>query len=283
MAQDIANTNAGVPDYLRDFTKREKIGNLDESDRIVPRVQLLQAISPEVTEYENAKAGHFWHNIAAENLGPKLLAVPIIMRKSIVLWSPRGDERGILARSMDCVHWDNPNMEFTVKPKNSPKPVTWKTMANVAESGLDKFGSSVPEDKNSTPAASLTYSTLWFLTEFPHYSPAVLINTRSSLKPTQQFYNRIELRPVAHYAQMWEIGIFQDKGAEGPFFNYTYKAAGYPPLEVAQICQSMFNRYREMNWVPSDETETDPTDGRPNGGNGHPESKPVNPDMASKF
>ena len=282
MANEVTTPlNAGVPDYLRDFTKREKIGNLDESDRIVPRVQLLQAISPEVTEYENAKAGQFWHNIAAENLGPKLNAVPIIMRKSIVLWAPRGDERGILARSMDCQHWDNPNMEFTVKPKNSPKPVVWATKGSVAESGLDKFGSSVPEDKNSTPAASLTYSTLWFLVDFPQYSPAVFINTRSSLKPTQQFYNRIELRPVAHYAQMWEIGIFQDKGAEGPFFNYTYKANGYPTREVAEACQAMFNRYREMNWVPSDERETD-IDG---GGSGDPigDRNKVNSDMASKF
>jgi hypothetical protein len=282
MSNDLTNPlNAGVPDYLRDMTKHEKIGNLDESDRIVPRVQLLQAISPEVTEYDNAKPGNFWHNLAAENLGPKLVAVPIIMRKSMVLWAPRGDERGILARSNDCAHWDQPNMEWTVKPKNSPKPVIWRTRGSVAESGLDKFGSSVPEDPNSVPAASLTYNTLWVLPEFIHYSPVVIINTRSSLKPTQQLYNRIDLRPVAHYAQQWEVGIVQEKGAEGPYFNYTYKAAGYPTQEIAEYCRALYNRYREMNWVPSDERETDPTDGRNGGGGGT--TKHVDPDMASKF
>lgn len=270
---------SSVPDYLKDMTKRERIGNLDDSDRIVPRVQLLQAISPEVTDYENAKAGQFWHNLAAENLGPKMMGVPIIVRKSIVLWAPRTDDRGILARSNDCIHWDNPNMEFTVKPKGSPKPVVWATKGSVAESGLDKFGSSIPEDPNSTPAASLTYNTLWFLPEFPQYSPVVLINTRSSLKPTQQLYNRMDLRPVAHYAQLWEIGIVQEKGAEGPYFNYTYKAAGYPEREVAEICKAMYEKYRDKDWVASDESEGEPD----SNGRAEPAAGPVNPDIASKF
>jgi hypothetical protein len=282
MAQDIVNTrDAGVPDYLRDMMKREKIGNLDESDRIVPRLQLLQAISPEVTEYENAKPGTFWHNLAGENLGSTLMAVPIVVRKSFVLWAPRGDERGILARSMDCVHWDQPNAEFTVKPKGSPKSITWKTMGSVAESKLDKFGSSIPEDPNSLPAASLTYHTLWFLPEFPDYSPVVMINTRSSIKPTQQLYDRINLRPVAHYAQQWEIGVKADKGAAGPYFNYVYKSAGYPEREVAEICQMLYQKYHAGDWKANDERELDPGD---NGaGGGRRQQTTENPDMASKF
>ena len=281
MAQDIVNArDAGVPDYLRDMVGHKKIGNLDESDRVVPRVQLLQAISPEVTEYENAKPGTFWHNLAAENLGSTLMAVPIVMRKSLVLWAPRGDERGILARSNDCVTWDQPNMEWTVKPKNSPKSITWATKGSVAESGLDKFGSSVPEDPNSVPAASLTYHTLWFLAEFPEYSPVVFINTRSSLRPTQQFYDRIRLRPVFHYAQMWEIGVKQEKGAEGPYFNYSYKAAGYPERAIAEICETLFNKYSAGGWVANDERDIDPdTNGR---GGGKPRAQ-ENPDMSSKF
>src|SRR4029453_7648118 len=140
---------------------------------------------------------------------------PIIVRKSYVLWAPRSeDSRVPLARSMDCVHWDQPNAEFTVKPKGSPHPVTYRTKGSVEESGLAKFGSSIPGDPNSPPAASLTYNTLWFLVDHPQLSPIVIINTRSQIKPTQQLYNRIDMRPVAHYAQQWEIGVVQEKGAE---------------------------------------------------------------------
>ena len=56
MSNDVVKKEDQLPDYLKGYAKKERIGNLDESDRIVPRLQLLQAISPEVTEYSNAKA-----------------------------------------------------------------------------------------------------------------------------------------------------------------------------------------------------------------------------------
>ena len=278
MANEIVNKDDQIPDYLRDYTKKERIGNLDESDRIVPRLQLLQAISPEVTEYDNAKAGCFWHNLAAQNLGDRVKAIPIIVRKSVILWAPRGDDRGILARSMDCVNWDNPNMEFQVKLKGVAKPVTWATRESVKESGLLEFGSSVPGDSNSNPAASLTYNTMWYLVEFPEFSPVVVINTRSSLKPTQQLYNRIEMRPVSHYAQLWELGVTQEKGAEGPYFNYTYRAAGYPEQPAMEAAHRLYDRFKQVEWMAND--ETDKESAPPSRGNG---DKPVNEKMAEKF
>jgi len=278
MSNEVTIKDDQLPDYLRNHTQKERLGNLDESDRIVPRLQLLQAISPEVTEYDNAKAGCFWHNLAAENLGDKVKAIPIIVRKSVILWAPRGDERGILARSMDCVHWDNPNMDFQVKLKGVAKPVLWSTGASVKDSGLLEFGSSVPGDSNSNPAASLTYNTMWYLVEFPEYSPVVVINTRSSLKPTQQLYNRIEMRPVSHYAQLWELGVSQEKGAEGPYFNYTYRASGYPTEEAMESAHRLYNRFKEMEWMANDETDKEAnTATRGNG------DKAYNEDMAKKF
>jgi hypothetical protein len=276
MSNDLVNKDDQVPDYLRDSMKKERIGNLDESDRIVPRLQLLQAISPEVTDYDNAKAGCFWHNLAAENLGDRVKAIPIIVRKSVILWAPRGDDRGILARSMDCVNWDNPNMEFQVKLKGVAKPVVWATRDNVKDSGLLEFGSSTPGDSNSNPAASLTYNTMWYLVDHPEYSPVVVINTRSSLKPTQQLYNRIEMRPVAHYAQLWELGVSQEKGAEGPYFNYTYRASGYPDQNSAEAAHRLYDRFKLMEWAANDETDKEAAPPRTNG-------SATNEDMASKF
>jgi hypothetical protein len=160
MAQEVANTNSQVPDHLRDF-KKASIGNVDSSDRIIPRIKLIQAISPELQEFPEAKAGQFWHTTAQQNLGPSLKAIPIIIRKSYVLWAPRSDDRGILARAMDGIHWDPADAEFTVKPKGSSQSITYRTRKTVAESKLDQFGSSIPGDANSPPAASLTYNMMW--------------------------------------------------------------------------------------------------------------------------
>src|SRR3954469_13644268 len=130
---ELTKANNGIPAHLAGFTKA-KIGNVDSSDRIIPRIKLMQAISPELTDFPDAKAGQFWHTIAQQNLGPSIRAIPIIIRKSYVLWAPRSEARSIVAGSMDGIHWGPADAEFSVKPKGAAQPVVYHAKKTVAES-----------------------------------------------------------------------------------------------------------------------------------------------------
>jgi hypothetical protein len=275
MNNDVANVPGGLPAHLAQYAKG-KIGNVDSSDRIIPRIKLIQAISPELESFDQAKAGQFWHTIAQQNLGPSLKAIPIVIRKSFVLWAPRSDDRGILARAMDGIHWDPPNAEFTVKPKGSPQQVTYRTKDTVAESGLDQFGTSIPGDPNSPPAASLTYNMMWYLVDYPELSPSVIINTRSSIKPMQQLLSRIDSKPVPHYCQIYEIGTVQQRGAEGPYFNFTYTGQGFADQQQAAYCSAMYEQFGKGGWAANDEAEDEPVVTNHTG-------KTVNEEVAGKF
>jgi hypothetical protein len=279
MANEVDKTRGNqIPDHLRQFAK-VKIGNVDATDQVIPRVKLLQALNPELQTFDNAKVGNFWHTIASEPMGDSLIAIPIVIRKSFVLWSPRNDDRGILARAMDGIHWDQPGAEFTVKPKGSPNPVTYRLADTVAESGLAEFGSSIPGDPQSVPAASLTYNMLWYFVDFPWLSPAVIINTRSSVKPMQQLLSKIDSKPVAHYAQLYEIGVVQQKGAEGPYYNFTYSGVGFVEDQALVLqTEKMYKAFSDGRWRATDEESDVPEDGRPE----RPERR-VNEQMASKF
>ena len=270
----VANPNAGIPAHLAQYAK-SKIGNVDSTDLVIPRVKLLQAISPELQDYPEAKTGNFWHSIACQNMGPTIRAIPIVIRKSYVLWAPRNDDRGILARAMDGIHWDPPDAEFSVKPKGSPNSVTYRTKKTVAESRLDQFGTSIPGDAQSPPAASLTYNMLWYFPDFDELSPSVIINTRSSVKPMQQLLSRIDAKPVAHYAQVYEISSVQQKGAEGPYFNFAYASAGFANEGEAIKAKELFDRFGSVNWVANDERDEE----APKGG----ASRQTDENLASKF
>ena len=263
MPNEVVNQRNQIPDHLRQFQTKAKLGNVDSTDRVIPRVKLIQAISPELVDFpDQAKAGQFWHAIGQENLGPTLKAIPLVIRKSYILWAPRNDDRGILARAMDGIHWDPPNAEFTVKPKGSPTTITYKTADTVAESGLADFGTSVPGDANSPPAASLTYNMLWYLPDFPELSPSVIINTRSSVKPMQQLLSKIDAKPVAHYVQVYDIGTAMQNGAEGPYFNFTYTGAGFvQDAALADKLHELYETFSAGGWVANDETEDQPEPG----------------------
>lgn len=253
--KQVALRDQQLPEHLRGATKTARIGNVDTSDIIIPRVKLLQAISSEVTTFTNAKAGTFWHTIAEASMGSPIIGIPIVIRKTYALWSPRADDRGILARANDGIHWDVPGAEFTIKPKGSPKPITYKLGKTVQENGMDQFGSSIPEDPNSPPAASLTYHTMWWFPEFRDYSPAIIINTRSSVKKAKMLISKIELRPVNHYAQKFAIGAVQEQGEEGPFWNYSYASDGFADEEQYKVAEALYNKYVKTDFVPSDERD----------------------------
>lgn len=259
--KEVVAAGNSLPAHLQGG-KTAKFGNTDQTDRILPRVKLLQSVSPELDAYDNAKKGEFWHNVASESMGSELRAVPVIVRKSFVLWSPRGDERGVLARANDGLHWDmDEGMEFEVKPKNSPHKVKYKLGATVHDRvdghpALSEFGSSIPGDKNSPPAAALTYQFLWWFPDFKSYSPSVMINTRSSIKPAKDLLSKIDLRPVDSFGQQYKITVVKNKnGAGEEFFNYMYVSDGYAEKDDYDAAKALYEQFSKQGWRTDDDSD----------------------------
>lgn len=251
-----------VPAYLREVGQL-KMGNVDRSDMVIPRIKLLQAISPELEVFDNAKAGNFWHTIAEEQIGgadggADLQFVPILVRKSYTLWAPRGDDRGVLARAVDGINWDTKE-KFLVKPKGASGQVEWDTTAGtVTESGLDQFGTSIPGDKQSAPAASLTYEVLAYFPDHPELSPAVILNTRSAVKPAKQLISKIMMKDVPHFGQVFIASPIKAMGAEGPYFTYAYTANGYvQDQNLFNSLAKMYDSFSKGAWRSSDMSTED--------------------------
>jgi hypothetical protein len=254
MSNEIAENKTALPAHLQGG-KKAHLGNIDRSDLIMPRLKLLAAVSPECEEFEAAKPGMFWHSIAAEPLPKPLRMIPIVIRKSYILWAPRGDARGILARSNDAIHWDVQD-SFKVKLKGVAKEQIWTTADTVAKSGLAEFGSSVHGDPNSQPAASLTYNILAYLPDHPDLSPVVLINTRSSVKKAKLLISKIEMRPYEHYDQVFAMGSVSETNPNGEqYYNFVYTADGYTTAEEHEITAALYDRFKEADFKAADESD----------------------------
>lgn len=241
----IADTG-GLPAYLSGKTGMSSgLQGLEASDFVVPRVKLLQAISEEVTAHDDAKPGIFWLNVLDQPLGPVLDFVPISNKKRYLLMPPIGDDRGILARADDAIHWNPPNGEWQVKLKNVKNPVTWKTAETVRASGLAEFGSSNPDDPDSNPAATLFYEYLVYLPEFPHLSPVLLSLARSQAKKARDLNGKIEFRHIPMQAGRYRATIIQDKGPEGPYFNYQFANNGFATEAEYEACVQYAKKFTD--------------------------------------
>ena len=249
--------NDSVPSYLKDYSGPMTNSAMDAEDRVVPVVKLLQAISPELDAFDQAKKGTYWHSILNESLGNELRFIVLAARKSYVLFAPRGDERTILARAVDGKRWDRPNEDFEVKVKGVAKPVVWSTRGSVAESGLANFGTSIPGDPQSAPAATLVYEYLVFLPDYPECSPALVRLSRSGIKRGKDLNSKMSLRSstAPQFAQIYTAVVTEEQGDEGSYYGWAFKSAGLASEQDFKTAVNMAKSFEDGSFRANDESD----------------------------
>lgn len=251
---ELANVTGGqVPAFLQNTDKGSHLQGMDSGDFIVPRIKLLQGISPEVEAFDEAKSGEFWLNVLDISLGETIRFIPINNRKRYLLLPPIGDDRGVLARADDGRTW-NTKGEWEVRLKNVKKPVTWVIDdLDVRKSGLAEFGTANPEDPDSNPAATLFYEYLVWLPDLNLPSPVLLSLARSQAKKARDLNGKIEFGGVPMQGMVFEASVVKETGAEGPYNNYQFARGGFATEEQFNQACHYEERFRDVAYTGADE------------------------------
>ena len=253
-----------VPTFIPQGKGQGFVG-IDTDDLELPRLKLIQSISEEKSEFD-VDEGEFFHSVLEEGLGSELKIVPLIIQKAYVLWSPRHEGQGILARSNDGVHWTPSEGEFEVAPiKEMPKKkVTWTLAPTVAESGLAEFGSSVPDDNSSRPAATKQYNILAYLPDHPESSPCVITLQRSGIKIGRKLISKLKVatanKGVNLYCFQLKMTSAIDTNSEDQqYYTYKFDMDGFvKDEETFNLCESTHKSYSKSGFsvkIESDEED----------------------------
>lgn len=227
----ISTDMSSTPEFMRGDLGAGR-ENIRQQDIEVPRLKLIQGISPELQEYNELRAGNFLHTASEVIFDEPFLAVPIFMDVRYMLWRPRDDGGGILARADDGEHWSPANTEFTVKldRKDGGKTVAWRTAKTVRESGLAEWGSMDIDNPKSPPAATLMYNFLLAFPEMPELMPAVMTFQRSSVRMGRKFNSKLVSTRDPIFGLVFRIGSFIDTNGQGQdFFNI--QTSGYGKIQ----------------------------------------------------
>lgn len=236
-------TLASLPAFMRNDADmgKEAIG---QEDIQIPRLKLMQGLSPELQEYNELRAGDFFHPAAEFIFNEPFRAVVVHMDRRYILWRPRDSGGGILARADDGIHWSPSQGTFdvTLDKKDGGVQVKWTLAPTVAQSGLANWGTMNPADSNSPPAATLMYNYLLAFPEEPDLMPAVLSFQRTSIKVGRNFNTKIKTIRTPIFGTVWEFGSKEETNARGQkFFNIDVKGAGV--VEDA----SQYEMYKAMH------------------------------------
>ena len=218
-----------VPDFMAEFAG-VGLESITMDDVKIPRIKLIQAMSPEINEYEDLRPGQFFHTVTETSIGREVRIVILHRSVSFILWSPRENGGGILARSLDGKTWDLPNTEFTVKIKGG-STVTWKTGPDIDRCRLTKWGSYNPADGKSQPAATRMVNLVCAFPDLPGVSPAIVTLQRTSIEAAQELGSKLTLcnpqdkLPIfGFYFRMKSVQASNKSG--DTFFNYKFSSDG---------------------------------------------------------
>lgn len=271
-----SNSGASLPAFMQGSERT--MDHVDVEDLIIPRVALMQGISPAVMagQVEN---GHFWHTILEEDLGTKLRVAPLLYRKQYALWNPQHAGGGIIARASDGRHWDT-DIDATVAPyKDFPKRTVRYQAAKgdlvSRDAGLGAWGSMDPDNADSGPAATVSHIFLMRALDFMHVGPFVVYLQRSSERVARNLLSSIRMVEdgvgAPSYGQVFEMSSKVVPNNAGQEYNqYEFpRAAGdgrYVTDEALFLkLKAEHEQYKQLRFRTNDE-DADREAGSDNGG-----------------
>lgn len=222
-----ASTPAAMPDFMQGKGNKGVVGYRPE-DLILPRIDLMQDISPRVQDGD-FKSGEFVHNVLEESLGNEVKLIIFLARKQYMLWKPRHQGGGILARADDGVHWSPADAAFEVEPhKGLKKKVTWRTAKTVEQSGLANWGSTDPDDADSPPAANEMATFVALLHDRPEIGPVVVTLQRGSLTVGKKMVQRLMFSQAPITGLVFKMSAERGTNNDGQgFWTYKFTSDGF--------------------------------------------------------
>lgn len=234
-----------IPEYMRG---KQGAGteNLGTTDMEVPRIKLIQAISPELETFNGLKAGEFFHTMVEESLGKSLRITPIYTDRRYILWKPRKSGGGILARADDGINWFPANTTFDITLPETKKTVKWSTKNTVEESGLAEWGSYDPENPDSQPAATLMYTFVVAMPDYPELGAAMMTLQRGSVKVARNLIGKIKIHKAPSYGRIFKVESTADQNKTGDtFYNYRFTADGFVPPEMFTAYEALYGQFKD--------------------------------------
>lgn len=216
MTKAVTKVDSKVPDYIKQGEARGN-ENVGTDDLVIPRLILLQKISPELDKndalfIEGAEDGQFANSLTREVYNAPINIVPVFYRKEYVVFKDRkkgGGFRGMfaneeLAKTFCADHEEGADLEIT-------------------ETG-NHFCFIVKEDGS--------------------HEEISIPMTSTKLKVSRQINSLVRMRGGDRWAGCYALGSVSQKNDLGTFYNYSVVNNGWASKEVYEAGEKVYEQIK---------------------------------------
>ncbi|MFH1328120.1 MAG: hypothetical protein ABIH76_04670 [Candidatus Bathyarchaeota archaeon] len=233
-----------VPSYLQNGASMG-LENIECTDIILPRIKLMQALSPEVSNGK-AKPGDMINSLTGHNYGQSLEFVPLLHFKSRMFWQDRDEGNAVLCSSDDAKKPKDPNAPLKIakslKITGFPKAIN-----TCNECPFGKFDGDEEDDRKKRPKCTLYYN-------FPilikgDEAPSALAMSRTKLKVGKKLISLAIYtgESIAMFGKRYKISTVVEKKDTYSFFNYFIEPIGFVSEAEYQTTMGFYRSFKTMN------------------------------------
>lgn len=229
-----------LPDFLRGKETGRGKENMDREDLTIPRIKLLQPMSPEVDEEDSEhRPGTLMNSITGHNYGKSIVFIPLLHSKSRMLWRDREDGGGIQCSAADALH----PRECVMTTLNDEEV---KTGPTCAQCKLKDWNNAAATDREKAPKCTLYYN-------FPivivgEREPVVLTMERTKTKAARKLLSLAAYTGGNYdiFAKKYKLTVIKDKKNDNQWFNYSIEPVGFVSETEYKAAESLYNSLKNV-------------------------------------
>jgi len=219
-----------IPDYLRKGIGRG-MEQVQKEDILLPRIKLLQALSPEVVDLEQ-KNGTMSNSVTNENYGAELLFIPVLHWKSRIYFEGIGQAAKILCASQDGL-----------------TPTVPSEYAKVClECLMGKWNDAAKTKKDQAPKCNIFYNFIILLPEYA-MTPIALSLGRTKIKIAKKLLSTARYiggGKLDLFALKFKLGVKIESSDSGPFNNFTLINSGFATEKEYNQGKNMYQSMKDL-------------------------------------
>lgn len=208
------------PDYIG----KSGLGfeDIEKEDILLPRIKLLQALSPEVTK-DKMKPGTMINSITQEFYPDEIYFTPLLFKKSRIYFKPREEGGGILCSSQDA---KIPTTEIYAKTCMECRYKDWNTEAKT--------------DKDKQPKCTVFYNFPCIVEGIGQPVALSLCRTKVKIGKLLISLGKYAGGNVDMFALRYKLSIVAEESQFGPYFNFKLEGAGYVTKEQYNVYKNLY-------------------------------------------
>lgn len=214
--KEIANKEDQLPSYIQQRDQGRGNENVGTDDLTLPRVDVLQALSPQINKkkdvyIDGAEQGMLFNTLTGELYGDGITIIPVYFRKQWLIWKDRDNGGGL------------------------------RGVFNTSEEANNFIATS---EENDIEAVE-TGEHLVLIVDGDKVTEAILSCAKSKLKVSRKLNSLVKLNGNDRFSRQYRVTPYEDEGQSGEYWNIAV-ANGQPAFPSEPHYRYAENLYSQI-------------------------------------